>query len=82
MHKKVSISLSRLRTLEKPVCVGVTWHHYVNSFVSVTYCDDIQNAEETMDTVSGIDLLHHIFFAILEDKMYILSQATQAQLNH
>ena len=35
--------------------------------MGVTYCDDIQNAEEAVNTVSRINLLHHIFFAILED---------------
>ena len=50
------------------VCVcSVAWLLYVSSSVSVTYCDDIQNAEEAMDTVSCIDLLHQTFFAILED---------------
>lgn len=33
----------------------------------VTYCDDIQNTEEAVDAVSREYLLHHAFFAILED---------------
>lgn len=33
-----------------------------------TYSDDIQNAEEAVDTVSRENLLHHTFFAILEEK--------------
>lgn len=35
--------------------------------VGVTYCDDIQDAEEAVDTVPWVNLLHHTFFAILED---------------
>lgn len=33
-----------------------------------TYCDDIQDAEEAVDTVSGVNLLHNTFFAILSDR--------------
>lgn len=34
----------------------------------MTYCDDIQDAEEAVDTVAWVNLLHHTFFAILEDR--------------
>lgn len=34
--------------------------------VGVTYCDDIQDAEEAVDTISWENLLHHALFAILE----------------
>lgn len=35
--------------------------------MGVTHRDDIQDAEEAVDTVSGVNLLHHTFFAILGD---------------
>lgn len=34
--------------------------------VGVTYCDDIQDAEEAVDTIPWENLLHHALFAILE----------------
>lgn len=33
--------------------------------VGETYRDDIQDAEEAVDTISGVNLLHHALFAIL-----------------
>lgn len=60
--------------LGKPVCTGVTQHPCLCRFlcvwqeVGVTYCDDIQDAEQAVDAVSWVNLLHHTFFAILEDR--------------
>lgn len=34
--------------------------------VGETYCDDIQDAEEAVYTITWINLLHHTLFAILE----------------
>lgn len=34
----------------------------------MTYCDDIQDAEEAVDTVPCINLFHHTFLAILEQE--------------
>lgn len=34
--------------------------------VGVTYRDDIQDAEEAVDAITWVNLLHHTFFAILE----------------
>lgn len=34
--------------------------------VGVTYCDDIQDTEEAVDTIAWENLLHHTFFAILK----------------
>lgn len=48
--------------LSVQICVCV-WQDVVG-----TYCDDIQDAEEAVDTVSWVDLLHHTFFAILEKR--------------
>ncbi len=37
-------------------------------FVGVTYGDDIQDAEEAVDAVAGVNLLHHVLFAILKGR--------------
>lgn len=37
------------------------------SVCRAAYCDDIQDAEEAVDAVSRVNLLHHAFLAILED---------------
>lgn len=33
-----------------------------------TYCDDVQDAEQAVDAVSWVHLLHHTLLAILEDE--------------
>lgn len=57
--------------------LGVAKHLNVCSFgrkkIKATYCYNIQDAEETMDTISSINLLNNTFFAILEDKNKIFS---------
>lgn len=40
----------------------------VQADAGVTYRDDIQDAEEAVDTVSWEHFLHHAFFAILKKK--------------
>lgn len=35
-------------------------------WVCVTYCDDVQDAEQTVDAVSWVHLLHHTLLAILK----------------
>lgn len=49
--------------------------------MGVTYCDDIQDAEETVDAVSGVNFLHHAFFAILTTERRHESQSARQKLN-
>lgn len=57
--------------------LGVAKHLNAFSFgretTKATYCYNVQDAEETMDTISSINLLNNTFFAILEDKNKIFS---------
>lgn len=34
--------------------------------MGVSYSDDVQDAEEAVDTVSGVHLLHHTVLAVLK----------------
>lgn len=50
--------------MQRPcVCVCVC-----EQVVGETYRDDIQDAEEAVDTITWVNLLHHTLFAILETR--------------
>lgn len=40
----------------------------VSRFVSKTYCDDIQDAEKAVYTITWVNLFHHTLLAILETR--------------
>lgn len=63
--------------LGRPLCSTCVWFSnlvgpdrfvHVRQDEGVTYCDDIQDAEKTVDTVSWVNLLHHTFFAVLAER--------------